>query len=74
MASLGWGSLAMTCGTKRNWKSKHLAKIARRLGDRISSIKTIPLPDMRNLMHNSGETEPSGSGAIRDSVTERELL
>jgi hypothetical protein len=26
------GSPAMTCGTKRNWESKHLAKIARRLG------------------------------------------
>jgi len=40
----------MTCGTKRNWESKHLAKIARWLGDRISLVKTILLPDMRNVM------------------------
>ena len=42
----------MTCGTKRNWESKHLAKIARRLGDKISVVKTIQLPDMRNVVHN----------------------
>jgi hypothetical protein len=29
-----------------------LAKIARWLGDRISSIKAIQLPDMRNVVHN----------------------
>jgi hypothetical protein len=46
----------MTRGTNRNWESKHLAKIARRLGDRISLVKTISLPDMRNVMHNLCET------------------
>jgi hypothetical protein len=44
----------MTCGTKRNWKSKRLAKIARWLGDRISLVKTILLPDMRNVMPQLG--------------------
>jgi hypothetical protein len=42
----------MTCRTKRNWESKHLVKIARWLGDRVSLVKTIPLPDMRNAMHS----------------------
>jgi len=54
--SLGRDSPAMTCRTKRNWESKHLAKIARWLGDRISLVKTIQLPDMRNVMHNLCET------------------
>ena len=44
----------MTCGTKRNWESKHLAKIAWWLGDRISLVKTILLPDMRNVMPQLG--------------------
>jgi hypothetical protein len=54
--ALATGSPAMTCGTKRNWESKHRAKIARRLGDKISLVKTIQLPDMRNVMHNLCET------------------
>jgi hypothetical protein len=62
----------MTCGTKRNWESKHLAKIARWLGDRISLLKTILLPDMRNVMPQLGaRCEPSGSGTTGDCVTER---
>jgi hypothetical protein len=40
----------MTCGTKRNWGSKRLAKIARWLEVKVASIKTIQLPDMRNVM------------------------
>jgi hypothetical protein len=50
--------LRLTCGTKGNWESKRLAKIAWWLGDRISSIKTIELPDVRNVMHNLCETVP----------------
>jgi hypothetical protein len=42
----------MTCGTKRNRESKHLAKIARRLEGRIASSKVIQLPDMRNVVHS----------------------
>ena len=61
----------MTCRMKRNSESKHIAKIARWLRDRISSIKAIQLPDMRNVVHNLCETEPSGSGATGDRVTER---
>ena len=41
----------MTYRMRRNWESKHLAKIALWLGDRISVIKAIQLPDMRNVMH-----------------------
>src|SRR5580658_4730577 len=40
------------CGTKRNWESKHLAKIARRLAGGIASSKVIRIPDMRNVVHN----------------------
>ena len=46
----------MTGRTKRNWESKHLAKIVRRLGNGIASVKTIQLPDMRNVMHSLCET------------------
>jgi hypothetical protein len=49
------GSPAMTSGTKRNWESKHLAKIARWLGGKNSLVKTIQLPHMRNVMHSSCE-------------------
>jgi hypothetical protein len=45
----------MTSGTKRNWESKHLAKIARWLGGKISLVKTIQLPHMRNVLHSSCE-------------------
>ena len=44
----------MTCRTKRNWESKHLAKIARWLEGKVASIKTIQLPDMRNVMPQLG--------------------
>ncbi len=42
----------MTCRTKRNRESKHVAKIARRLESRIASSKVIQIPDMRNVVHN----------------------
>jgi hypothetical protein len=47
---LGSGSPVMTCRTKRNWESKHLAKIARWLEGKVASIKAIQLPDMRNVV------------------------
>jgi hypothetical protein len=42
----------MTCRKKRNWDSKHLAKIPRRLEGGIASSKVIQIPDMRNVVHN----------------------
>jgi hypothetical protein len=54
--ALGTGSPAVTCRMKRNSEPKHLAKIARWLEGRITSIKTLQLPDMRNVMHNLCET------------------
>jgi hypothetical protein len=48
----------MTYRMTRNRESKYLAKIAQYLGDRISAMKTIQLPDMRNVMHNLCEAEP----------------
>ena len=55
---------------RRNWESKHLAKIALWLGDRISGTKAIQVPHMRNIMHICGRPEPSGSDAIDGNVTE----
>jgi hypothetical protein len=42
----------MTCRTERNWESQRLAKIAGRLNGRFALIKVIPLPHMRNVVHN----------------------
>ncbi len=51
----------MTYRMTRNWESKYLAKIAQYLGDRISAMNTIQLPDMRNIMHNLCEIRPLSS-------------
>jgi hypothetical protein len=42
----------MTWIMRRNSEPKHLPKIAQCLGDGISVMKTIQLPDMRKFMHN----------------------
>jgi hypothetical protein len=62
----------MTCGTKRNWESKHLAKIARRLGaefrrSRLFGFRTCAtlctacaLPSLRALGRQASAKEPNG--------------
>ena len=60
----------MTYRKRRNWESKHLAKIALYLGDRISVIKALQLPHVGNVMHICARPELSGSDAIDGNVTE----
>jgi hypothetical protein len=62
----------MTCGTKRNWESKHLAKIARRLGaefrqSRLCSFRTCAMlctacarPSLLVLGRRVSAKEPNG--------------
>ena len=56
----------------RNWESKRLAKIALKLGDRISAIKTIQFPDMRNVMHICGSNHAGNTGRGGDTLTRHE--
>jgi hypothetical protein len=62
---LGRGSPVMTCRTKRNWESKHLAKIALYLGDRISVIKALQLPHVGNVMHKCTKLGVLGNSRLR---------
>jgi hypothetical protein len=69
--ALETGSPAMTCGTKGNWESKHLAKIARRLRTKFRWLRPFSFQTCATLCTACASCEPSGSGTTGDSVTER---
>ena len=48
---------------RRNSEPKHLSKIAQHLGDEISAMKTVQLPDMCKFMHNLVR-DPSFPGIV----------